>query len=56
MNAADLTAQSYLKMLERLALKERIKCLEELMKCRLEDSVRPVLRREYLNLTERTKA
>lgn len=55
LTAASLTAASYLAMLDRLELKERIKCLEELLGYPLEEGVRPVLRREYLNLTEKAE-
>ncbi len=52
----NLTADSYMQMLERLDKRERIKCLEDLLKCPLEEGVRPVLRRAYLDLTEKERA
>ena len=48
-----LTAASYVQMLDRLPRKDQIRCLEDLLLCPLEDGVRPVLRRQYLDLTER---
>jgi hypothetical protein len=50
---SNLTADSYMQMLDRLDVRERIKCLEDLLKCPLEPNVRPVLRRAYLDLTDR---
>lgn len=53
--ASSIIADGYIQMLDRLEIKERIKCLEELLRCPLEEGVRPVLRREYLNLTEKAR-
>lgn len=49
----SLAAQSYLFMLDRLPVSERIQTIESLLKCPLEPGVRPVLRSEYLNLTDK---
>jgi hypothetical protein len=49
----SLTADSYMQMLDRLELPERVEWLEKLLSRPLEDGVRPVLRRAFLDLTER---
>lgn len=50
---SSLTASGYLQALERMEIPERIKWLEGLLCRPLEDGVRPVLVRHYLNLTDR---
>lgn len=51
----SLTAISYLAMLERLEVHEQIEMLAQILAGPLEEGVRPVLRREYLNFTEKAR-